>query len=147
MATTTAESIGAILQGQWNELGRKLLELGEALPARAFDRRPAEGVRSAGEVYRHLAFWNLWLAAKARGEDPDGSANELARHEAPTKARALAAFERSVAEAASPLERPVAAAEADTVELYASFLGHGAEHYGQLVVYARLEGIVPPASR
>lgn len=147
MTTTTVKSIGEILQSQWHELGRKLLELGEALPARAFDHRPAEGVRTAAEVYRHLTFWNLWLAAKARGEDPDGSANELARGEAPTKARALAAFERSAAEAASPLARPGAVTEADLVELYASFLGHGAEHYGQLVVYARLEGIVPPVSR
>jgi len=36
------------------------------------------------------------------------------------------------------------AADADTL---VSFIEHSGEHYGQLVVYARLNGIVPPASR
>ena len=40
-----------------------------------------------------------------------------------------------------------AAAGADLVELYVSFLAHTAEHYGQLAVCARLAGVVPPASR
>jgi uncharacterized damage-inducible protein DinB len=35
----------------------------------------------------------------------------------------------------------------DTTELMISFIEHNCEHYGQLVVYARLQGIVPPASR
>jgi hypothetical protein len=28
-----------------------------------------------------------------------------------------------------------------------SYLGHASEHYGQLVIYYRLNGLVPPASR
>jgi hypothetical protein len=35
-------------------------------------------------------------------------------------------------------------ADADTI---VSFIEHSGEHYGQLVMYARLNGIVPPASR
>ena len=136
MATAT-KSVNEILIGQWNDLGKKLLALGEAIPASAWDERPAEGVRTAGEVFRHVAFWNSWAAASARGESPDGAANEIAKSAAPTKAKALAAFEASVAEAD----------DEKTADLGASFLGHTAEHYGQLVVYARLRGIVPPASR
>ena len=33
------------------------------------------------------------------------------------------------------------------LELILTFLEHNSEHYGQLAVYARLMGIVPPASR
>jgi hypothetical protein len=33
------------------------------------------------------------------------------------------------------------------VDTVVSYLGHNAEHYGQLAVYLRLDGIVPPASR
>jgi hypothetical protein len=40
-------------------------------------------------------------------------------------------------------ERPTDA-DADTL---VTFIEHAGEHYGQLVVYARLLGIVPPASR
>ena len=35
----------------------------------------------------------------------------------------------------------------EAAELLVSFIEHNCEHYGQLVVYARLSGIVPPASR
>jgi uncharacterized damage-inducible protein DinB len=28
-----------------------------------------------------------------------------------------------------------------------SFIEHGGEHYGQLVMYARINGVVPPASQ
>lgn len=133
---------------QWNDLGAKTRALGEALPASAYDEAPAEGARTAGEVFRHLAFWNGWLAAKARGERPDGAANELPKAAAPTKERALAAFDDSVAEAAAALAAGGAGElAADLAALYAAFLGHTAEHYGQLAVYARLRGIVPPASR
>jgi hypothetical protein len=31
--------------------------------------------------------------------------------------------------------------------LYVTFTEHSGEHYGQLVVYYRLSGLVPPASR
>ena len=37
--------------------------------------------------------------------------------------------------------------DARAVEVVVPFLEHSAEHYGQLAVYARLYGIVPPASR
>jgi hypothetical protein len=35
----------------------------------------------------------------------------------------------------------------NAAELWMSFISHSSEHYGQLVVYYRLNGIVPPASR
>lgn len=148
MTSTNSKGLRERLVGQWNDLGRKTAELGECLPAAGFEEAPAPGARSAGEVFRHLAFWNSWLAATARGESPDGAANELPKKAAPTKAKALAAFSASVEEAA----RALASAgkgeiSAETAALYTSFLGHTAEHYGQLAVYARLRGIVPPASR
>ena len=145
--TMAKKSVRELLVGQWNDLGQKLLALGEALPAGAFDERPAEGVRSAGEVFRHVAFWNRWVAATARGESPDGAANELPRSAAPSKAKALAVFEASVAEAAKSLATGRGEMGADMIGLASSFLAHSAEHYGQLVVYARLRDLVPPASR
>ena len=145
--TTGTKSVRETLIGQWNDLGKKVLTLGEAIPAAAFDERPADGVRSTSEIFRHLAFWNDWVAATARGESPDGAANEIPAKAAPTRAKALAAFEASVAGAAKALEAGRGEMATERVELCSSFLGHTAEHYGQLVVYARLRGIVPPTSR
>ena len=148
--TDPSKSLREQLLQQWNNLAKKTRELGESLPASMFEEAPVEGVRNAGEIFRHLAFWNSWVAATARGESPDGAANELPRKAAPSKSKALAAFDASVAEAGKVL----AAAKngkgdvgADFAALYASFLGHTSEHYGQLVVYARLGGVVPPTSR
>ena len=150
MANDRAQDLRNQLIRQWNEMGTKTRELGDALPAASFDEAPAKGVRSAAEVFRHLAFWNGWLAAKLRGEEPDGAANELSKKAAPTRPKALAAFTDSVEEVVAELgERRNGRGDldADTAALCASMLGHSAEHYGQLVVYARLSGVVPPASR
>jgi len=146
----TPKSLREQLLQQWNDLGKKTQELGESLPASMFDEAPVDGIRDAGEVFRHLAFWNAWVAATARGESPDGAANELPKKAAAGKKRALAAYGESVAEAAKALtaaKNGKGELPADTSALYASFLGHTSEHYGQLVVYARLSGIVPPSSR
>lgn len=145
--TTATKSLTDVLHGQWLDLGRKVAQLGEALPASAWKKAPVEGVRDAAEVFRHLVFWNRWVAASARGGDPDGAANEIPKAEAPGRTEALAAFEKSVAEAADALAARGAKLDAEAAGLYASFLGHTSEHYGQLVVYARLAGVVPPASR
>lgn len=145
--TTATQSLTDVLHGQWLDLGRKVARLGEALPASAWKQAPADGVRNPLGVFRHLVFWNRWVAASARGGDPDGAANEIPKAEAPGRAEALAAFEASVEEAAAALAARGAKLDAGTAGLYASFLGHTSEHYGQLVVYARLAGVVPPASR
>lgn len=147
MTTTTTRSVRGALLGQWNDLGKKLLDLGEAIPAGRYDHAPAPGARSPGEVLRHLAFWNRWLAAKLRAENPDGTANEIPKKEAPTRAKALAALELSQTEAAVAFESLPGEPAPELVELFTAFLGHSSEHYGQLVVYARLKGVVPPASR
>jgi uncharacterized damage-inducible protein DinB len=57
----------------------------------------------------------------------------------------LDALKRTAADATKALrqhgiDRPMA-------ETAMSFIEHTSEHYGQLVVYARLHGVVPPASR
>ena len=148
MSTMTTKGTKEILLGQWNDQGAKVVALGEAIPAGAFDEKPADGVRSAGEVFRHLAFWNRWVAATLRGESPDGSANEIPRKDAPSKAKALAAFEESVSAVASAAAAGRGSElSPEALEQLVSFLGHTAEHYGQLAVYARLKGVVPPASR
>lgn len=147
MTTTVTKSLDELLIEQWKEQGAKVVALGQAIPAAAWGERPAEGVRSAGEVFRHLVFWNHYLAASVRGGTPDGAANEIARSEAPNRAKALEAFERSVADVAAAMRPKRGELAAETAALCASFLGHTAEHYGQLVVYARLREIVPPASR
>jgi uncharacterized damage-inducible protein DinB len=138
-------TITDILIERWQNAGAKLAELAEDIPETHYEVPPVGGVRTVGDILRHVAFWNLYVADVARGNGADGSPNELPKAGYDTKAKVIAAVRRSVAEAAAALRESSMAP--DTVELIVTFLEHGSEHYGQLVVYARLNGIVPPASR
>lgn len=131
----------------WNEVGDKLVKMAEEFPENKYDYKPAEGVRTFGDVLRHVAFWNQWVAKTARGEKPDGKPNELSKTEFGTKAKVIAALKSSIAEGAAELKKQGASPGARETGLWSSFISHSSEHYGQLVVYYRLNGLVPPASR
>ncbi|HYG68280.1 MAG TPA: DinB family protein [Anaeromyxobacteraceae bacterium] len=130
---------------RWEETGSKLVQLADAIPEDRYAFRPTPDVRSVAEQLRHVAFWNDYAAATLRGETPDAAANELPERTHRSRAAILAALRASVDAARTALaaERPMDA-DADTL---VAFLEHAGEHYGQLVVYARLCGVVPPASR
>ncbi len=145
--TELQESLSAMLINRWEQAGNKLTALAEELPAEAYEFKPAAEVRTAGGVLRHVAFWNLYVAAVARGKEFDETANELPQAGYATKTKIVQALRTSMGEAVSALQQRAAGAEPKTSELVATFLEHTAEHYGQLAIYARLKGIVPPASR
>jgi uncharacterized damage-inducible protein DinB len=87
------------------------------------------------------------VADRARGKQSDEAANELPKAEFSTKAEVLAALKGSTADAAKALKENSSGLTPEHCEMLVSFIEHNCEHYGQLVVYARLNGIVPPASR
>ena len=87
------------------------------------------------------------MAKSARGEKADGKLNELPKAEYPTKAAVVKALKSSLAEATALLKQGPATPSVKLTNLWVSFTEHSGEHYGQLVVYYRLNGIVPPASR
>jgi len=141
------ETVRDVYLAGWNEIGEKLVKMAEEFPENKFDFKPAEGVRTFADVLRHVAFWNEWATKRARGEKPDGKPNELSKTEFDTKAKIVAALKNSVAAGAAELKKQPAAPDVRQSELWQSFIAHSSEHYGQLVVYYRLNGLVPPASR
>lgn len=134
-----------LLEG-WNDIGNKVVQLAENFPEEKYDFKPADGVRTFAETLRHIAFWNDWVTRTVRGEKVDGKPNELPRAEYKTKAQIVGALTKTVAAGASQLQ---AGGEPgpEVAGQWMSFIAHSAEHYGQLVVYYRLNGLVPPASR
>ncbi len=130
---------------KWEEIHRKIVNLAREIPEKKLESKASADVRTFGEVLRHLAFWNRYVADVLRGNPANDSANEVSLAEAPTRAKMIQIVEqtsRSVADAFKAIP-----ADAKSVELLMSFTEHACEHYGQLAVYARLSGIVPPASR
>ena len=141
------DTVRDVFLAGWNEVGEKLVKMAEEFPEDKFEYKPADGVRTFGDVLRHVAFWNQWVAKTARGEKPDGRQNELPKADFSTKAKVVAVLKSSLAEAANELKKQAASPAAREAGLWTSFIGHSSEHYGQLVVYYRLNGLVPPASR
>jgi uncharacterized damage-inducible protein DinB len=141
------ESIPAKLVARWKTVSEKLTALAEEVPASKYDYRPVDGVRTVAEVLRHVAFWNRYVADSARGKKGDEAANELPQKEFSTKPQIVSALRRSAEDAANALQESPSGLSPELAEMLISFVEHNCEHYGQLVVYARMNGITPPASR
>jgi hypothetical protein len=139
-----------VLETRWTDIGDKLAALAEAVPEESYGYRPVPEVRSFAEQLRHVAFWNDYLRDTLRGDDADGAANEISPTEYPRRSEILPALRESLegvrAELAKGNGKRGASADERKLDLAVSYIDHVGEHYGQLVVYARLCGVTPPAS-
>jgi uncharacterized damage-inducible protein DinB len=136
-----------VLLAGWNDINGKVVQMAESFPEDKYEFKPTKDVRSFADVLRHVAFWNDWVTRTARGEKPDGKPNELPKAQYSSKAQVVAALKKSVDAGAAQLKTGPASPPAGAAELWMSFISHSSEHYGQLVVYYRLNNLVPPASR
>lgn len=143
---------------------QKLAGLVEAMPAEAYAWRPGEGVRSTGEVVMHIAADNYFLptpagvaAPASTGIKPDDYPSVQAyENRSATKAEALAAMRESFAHLRAAMEQADEAFLARELtifgnsmtglELWVLTTTHLHEHLGQLIAYARSNGVVPPWS-
>jgi uncharacterized damage-inducible protein DinB len=145
--TTEKQAVSNMLIERWEQTGAKLANLAQEFPEEKYESAPIDGVRTFGDVLRHVAFWNQYVADTARGKKADDAANELPKAEYATKPKVLAAFTKSTEDAAAALREHSAGLDPEKSSLAESFIEHFCEHYGQLVVYSRWAGVVPPASR
>jgi len=149
MATKIAqqETVSTKLIGRWEQLCQKLASLAEEIPANKFDYKPVDGVRTVAEILRHAAFWNLYVAEAVRGKKGNDTDNELSAQQFATKKQIIDVFTSSASDVAKALREAPGELRPETVETLVAFIEHNCEHYGQLAVYARMNKIVPPASR
>jgi uncharacterized damage-inducible protein DinB len=145
--TTEKQAVSTMLIERWEQTGAKLASLAQEYPEEKYENAPVAGVRTFGDVLRHVAFWNQYVADTARGHKADDTANELPKAKYATKARVIAALTKSTGDAAVALREHKDGLEPEKAALAESFIEHVCEHYGQLVVYARWAGVVPPVSR
>jgi hypothetical protein len=136
-----------ILLKQWSDIGDKVVKMAEDFPEDKYEFKAVPAVRSFADNLRHVAFWNGYVAKTARGEKADAKQNELPKAQYATKAAVVKALKDSLAEATAQLKNGPATPSPKLLDLWVSFTEHSGEHYGQLVVYYRLNGLVPPASR
>jgi len=141
----------------WNEVGGKVIEMAEDFPEEKYDFKPTPEVRSFAEQMLHVAGGNYLFMDLAQGKRP--GAEDLSREKYRTKAEIVAVLKKSVEEGAAfirqqgdaglakPVKFPWSEIPTNGTGLWAEAINHVGEHYGQLVVYYRVNGLVPPASR
>lgn len=149
MATKAVQqvTISSKLIDRWEQVCQKMTALAEEVAEIKFEYRPVADVRTFADVLRHVAFWNRYVADSARGRKGNGTANELPRDRYSTKSQIVDALKRSAVDAADALKGNASGLSPEMAEMVVTFIEHNCEHYGQLVVYARLNQVVPPASR
>jgi uncharacterized damage-inducible protein DinB len=142
--------------GEWGHVSRQLVALAEAIPADKYSWRPGPGVRSTSEVFMHIALANFWLLSITGPPMPAEIKSVSMEKTVTTKPEVIEWLKRSLeavknARAAikpGDLQRRVKVDGRDaTVDgMYLRVIVHANEHMGQLVAYARMNGIVPPWS-
>lgn len=155
------KTVSQVLEFWISETERLVVPAAEAMPESSYSFAPTngefKGVRTFAEQVKHLAAANYQLGAGALGEDPPaGTQNESAPGSLRTKAEIMEYLKGSFAclhrAAAATNEKnmnePIAAKGGRTrMWLLVDAVAHSSNHYGQMVEYLRMNGIVPPASR
>ena len=136
----------------WREVRTNLLQAATEAPDSLFTFRPTPEVRSFGETLDHIAASEHGYCLIALGERPLGGG---AGTGATTKPAILTALEasrqvcdRAYAQTDSAAALPAyGGRRATRLHVLLTNAMHNSEHYGNLVTYLRLNGIVPPSSR
>jgi hypothetical protein len=142
---------------QWNDIGRKLIAMAEDFPEDKYGYKPAPESRTFKANLAHAAgamYYFTDIAAGKKPRYPDAYAGDDLK----TKADVVAFVKKCVADGAAEIKKKGDKGLNEAVDdgsphldrLYDLAYGleeHSGEHYGQLVVYYRANGMVPPESR
>jgi hypothetical protein len=133
------DSPSKVLLDAWNEIGRKLTTMAEDFPEDKYDFKPNPTERSFAEQLLHAANANYFFINPVLGRKvPTGDPK---RDQFKSKAEVAAFVKKLFLNPFSPNQQVRMSDEAW------GFIEHSGEHYGQLVVYYRVAGLVPPESR
>jgi len=164
-APQPAATVASAVDRQVTTIEKLIVDAAEAMPEDKFNFSPEslklpgsnyKGVRSfAGEV-KHIASSNYFLWTPLTGDQlPDGLKDGNGPENLKTKAEILKFLKDSFAlghnaaatlTSENMLEHP-GRSKSTRLHLATFGVAHAYDHYGQMVEYLRMNGIVPPASR
>lgn len=162
--TNQALTVPQLLDELVTNAEKEIVPAAEAMPEAKYGFAPSEGefhgVRTFGEQAKHLAAANYQLAARILNEEPP-------HHERNESAPSAISGKRETVEylrgSFAYLHKAVATIDTNNLTdpipgttgtwrrarlgLAIDAIAHSYDHYGQMVEYLRINGIVPPASR
>jgi uncharacterized damage-inducible protein DinB len=133
---------------------QRFTQLAGAIPADKYTWRPAEGVRSIGEVYMHVVAANYGIAKALGTPIPAGIDPKALIASAGDKAKVVQGLTDSFAHFRSAIVT-IKDSDLDNAQkmfnrqttvrgAFIMIAGHLGEHLGQSIAYARQIGVVPP---
>jgi uncharacterized damage-inducible protein DinB len=157
-------SVAQVLNSNVSSAEKELMSAADAMPEDKYAFAPTsgefKGVRSFGEQLRHVAAVNYILGASILGEKPpvdvgeeSGPATMKSKAEITKYATDSFAYVHNAINSINeknmlaPIKNPFGDAPATRLGLAVLEAQHIFDHYGQMVEYLRMNGIVPPASR
>lgn len=157
-------SISQVLDRAVGGIEGEFVSAAEAMPEDKYSFAPAtgefKGVRTFSQQIKHVAAVNYLVAASILGEKPPlDIGGENGPNSITSKTDIIKFLKDSYAyshRAASsvndknlidPIPSPFGQGKTTRLGLSELIVAHGFDHYGQMVVYLRMNGIIPPASR
>ncbi|MGB7761790.1 MAG: DinB family protein [Bryobacteraceae bacterium] len=146
-----ANPLTADAREAWGFVKSIVLRAAEKMPEENYPFKPVPEVRSFGQLVAHITYAQDEMCTQVKGVATPKPPSDKA-----TKAELIAALKESDALCDATFEGLTDAQAAEQVKLYGqnrtrltglfmlSF--HGYEHYGNMVTYMRLKGLVPPTS-
>lgn len=137
-----------------DQLHKKFAALAEAVPADKFNWRPAEGVRSIGEVYLHISQANYGFMSIIGAKGPIDFKTKDFEKSTTDKAKIIEQINQSFDFAKAAIQKMSNADFAKPLKEFGPdanygddiyiLVTHAHEHLGQSIAYARQVGITPP---
>ena len=145
----------------WKDVERDFVALAEAMPEDKWNFKPTQGAfqdaRTFGEQVKHVACGNEAWAKKMSNQKPPARCDTGGPNPAKSKAEIMAYLRDSF----TMIDKVIADTSAENLlqanpgpywgpnrlSALTATVWHLSDHYGQLVIYLRMNGIVPPASR
>ncbi len=148
-----AQNLSTELKDQWTATKRTLTESADRYPDADYSFKPAAGnTRTFAEIIGHISDVQLAICGAVKGEQKRGDAEKTKS----TKAEAVAALKASIDYCDSAYEGLTDASAAEQITMFGGKRSrlsalyfniiHDNEMYGEVVVYYRAKGLVPPST-
>jgi uncharacterized damage-inducible protein DinB len=151
------QPVAGAIKASWDGAKKNMRDSAEFMPEANFSFKPVDTVRTFGQIVAHTAGANYVFCSAIKGEKSPQA--ESAFEGLATKAAILKAWDESVTYCdaaysaatdrtiAEVIDQPFGSGKGPRAAALLGNIGHLNEHYGNLVTYMRMKGIVPPTSR
>ena len=158
VVSSAQNPISRSVKGQWDSAKGNILASAEQMPDPDYAFKPVDSVRTFGAILAHIAGANYVFCAPALGEKSPFSEDHFEKN-AKTKTEIIKGLRDSIAYCDKAYDAltdqtagemvPVAFGTGQNPRANGLMgnTGHLQEHYGNLVTYFRIKGMVPPSSR